>query len=124
MGDLLSSMGGGQIILIPHLIVFAIAFRRWLHREIVWNAKSVFMDLLGAISTLIVLPSFFILLFDSANAPVMSVGGAYLIYMAMTLGLFAVLTLLIFYWCGRFVGRMAQLWRLRSLSKNLGRPAA
>ena len=123
MDGLFSSMGGGQVILIPHLIMFIVALRRWLRREIVWRFGAIIFDLLGFIATLVVVPMFFVLLFDSANAPVMSVGAAYLIYAFATLGLFVVLTLTICYWSGRFVGRMMQLWRIRKLGKNLGRPA-
>ena len=123
MDGLFSSMGGGQVILIPHLIMFIVALRRWLRREIVWRFGAIILDLLGFIATLVVVPMFFVLLFDSANAPVMSVGAAYLIYAFATLGLFVVLTLTICYWSGRFVGRMMQLWRIRKLGKNLGRPA-
>ena len=123
MDGLFSSMGGGQVILIPHLIMFIVALRRWLRREIVWRFGAIIFDLLGFVATLVVVPMFFVLLFDSANAPVMSVGAAYLIYAFATLGLFVVLTLTICYWSGRFVGRMMQLWRIRKLGKNLGRPA-
>jgi len=122
MSGFFSSMGGGQVILIPHLVVFLIAIRRWLRREIVWSAGPIFFDILGLISTLIAVPAFFALLFDSANSPVMSVGAAYLIYAFATLGLFVALTLFVFYLSGRFVGRIMQLWRLRKLGKNLGRP--
>jgi len=123
MDGLFSSMGGGQVILIPHLIMFIVALRRWLRREIVWRFGAIIFDLLGFVATLVVVPMFFVLLFDSANAPVMSVRAAYLIYAFATLGLFVVLTLTICYWSGRFVGRMMQLWRIRKLGKNLGRPA-
>lgn len=122
MGDIFSSMGGGQVILVPHLIIFIVALRQWLRREIVWSFGAIIFDLIGFIATLVTVPMFFVLLFDSANAPVMSVGAAYLIYAFATLGLFVVLTLTISYWSGRFVGRMMQLWRIRKLGNNLGRP--
>lgn len=122
MGDIFSSMGGGQVILVPHLIIFIVALRQWLRREIVWSFGAIIFDLIGFIATLVTVPMFFVLLFDSANAPVMSVGAAYLIYAFATLGLFVVLTLIISYWSGRFVGRMMQLWRIRKLGNNLGRP--
>ena len=122
MGDIFSSMGGGQVILVPHLIIFIVALRQWLRREIVWSFGAIIFDLIGFIATLVTVPMFFVLLFDSANAPVMSVGAAYLIYAFATLGLFVVLTLTISYSSGRFVGRMMQLWRIRKLGNNLGRP--
>lgn len=117
-------IGLGQVILVVHMIVFAIGLRRWLTRKIVWSAASIFLDLLGFISTLIVVPAFFTLALDSESAPVMSYGAAYLIYAFATLGIFVLLMLSVFYWSGRFVGRVTQLLRIRRLGQNLGRPSS
>ncbi|MDJ0612286.1 MAG: hypothetical protein QNJ29_01315, partial [Rhizobiaceae bacterium] len=83
---------------------------------------ALFLDVLGAIACLIALNMTVVLINDSANQPVMSYGAAYLIYAAVTLGLFVLLTLTIYYLSGRFIGRMIQRKRIREMGKNLGRP--
>ena len=121
MFDFITNPGGGQIILIPHLIVFLIGYRRWLRRQIEWRFWPVILDVLGFISSLIALIFTIFMLFDVFRPTLGSYGTWYVIYAAMTIGMLIPLTHIIFYLSGRFVGRVSQLWRLRKLGQNLGR---
>ena len=117
-----NNFGGGQIILIPHLVVFFIAYRNWIRRAIVWSFWPVVLDVLGVMATLMSFMMSMAFLFDTQSpAGTGSVGSWYVIYGVVTLGVVPVLGLWIYYLSGRFVGRVMQLYRLRKLRGNLGR---
>lgn len=122
MQELLSGLGGGQLLLPSHLLVFFIAYFIWSRRKVTWSFGSVIFDILGLLSSLLSLIMTLLFLIDTPSpAGTGSLGMWYMIYAILTLGLIVVLTHLVFFLCGRFVGRMMQLWRLRKLGRNLGR---